>query len=313
MTRTRSQATSVPFRSESGYVLVFAMAVMLVVLTVGMRFLAVVHSRHQVSDNEKTGMQALLIADAGIQRVAQELSQDMTWNGSFRNQPFAGGTYTASITSRSRDHVVCQCEGTFGGVTRRRAACIYGIDNFGNVSIWASCYGTGQNRWDHKDRLIDSADGETETYASHRLGENHDEMSLAGVDSDLRGIQISKVEIVISGYTDKRVGDDYLEVRWRLDESGTDGQWHVWPDSDLAKHKDEHHAGRMYLDVTNDAPPGGWRWEHFGHGTDLELRFASTKVGHNDKVKLYVDCAGFRVTWGLARKRKEPIEWVTLR
>jgi len=283
-------------RGEAGYALVFALAVMLVVLAVGMRYLAVVQSRHTVSDNEKAGLQAAMIADAGVQRAVRELSQDMTWHGSFTNEPFAEGTYSARVLSRSPGRVVLLAEAAFGPITRRRVATVYTPDGTGNMHIWAGCYGTGANEWLNKRNLIDSAEGETGTYANHWLSGWGNQMSLTGFGSDLRSVSLSKVEIVISGYVRREVVDDYLEVCWRLNGSGTTGQWHAWPCADLALH-DQAHPGRMYLDVTDDPPPGGWRWEHFAHDTDLELRFASVRVGWLDFVELYADCAGFRVTW----------------
>ncbi len=284
-------------RGEGGYALVFALAVMLVILAVGMRFLAVVHSRHKVSDNEKTALQATLIADAGLERVVRELSQDMSWNGSFSDVPFAGGTYSASVTSRESGYVVVAAQGTFGTVTRQRVAHVYTPTDSGSLHIWASHYGTGTNEWQDEQNLIDSAEGESGWYAHHRLGEGADQMSLAGLGSDVRAVPITKVEIVISGYVSDDPDDDYLRVQWHFSVSAATGQWHIWPNDELDDHEGIENTGRMYLDVTDDPPPGGWHWEQFYHGTDLELRLASVKVGDDDKVELYVDCAGFRVTW----------------
>ncbi len=283
---------------ERGYALVFALGVMLVVLAFGVRFMAVAHSRHLITDNEKAAIQATMIADAGLQRVARELGQDMSWSGAFSSVPFAGGTYSTWIIGRNAEYVVAQTEGTFGTVTRGRYGLIYTPASSGVVHLWGSTYGLGLNEWDARENLFDSAEGETGTYAFHRLGEGKDQMSFAGFGSDVRAAAISKVEIVISGYVDTAPVDDYLSVRWRLTSSGTGGDWHVWSNDVLDDYVYVVKTGRIYLDVTDDAPPGGWRWEHFFHGTDLELRFASYRVGLDDRVDLYVDCAGFRVTWG---------------
>jgi hypothetical protein len=195
--------------------------------------------------------------------------------------------------------VLAQTEGTLGTVTRSRTGYIYTPAGSGVADLWGSTYGTGLNEWDAWENLFDSAEGETGTYAFHRLGRAKDQMSLAGFGSDVRAVAISKVEVIISGYIDNKVPtNDYFTVQWRLGTSGEVGQLHVWPQADLAAHYGVGATGPMYLDVTGDPPPGGWRWEHFFHGTDVELLLASAKVGASDKVDLYVDCAGFRVTWG---------------
>jgi Tfp pilus assembly protein PilX len=285
-------------RAEGGYALVFALAVMLVLLVVGMRFMAVAHSRHLISDNDKTALQAVLTADAGLQQVVRQLSQDMTWNGSYTNVAFAGGTYSASVASRGSGYVEVTAEGTYRGVTRRRGTYVYTFSGGGSTHAWGSCYGTGTNQWKNMSNLIDYAGGEQATYANHKLGEAANQMSLTGVGCDLYSVPITKVEIVISGYVSCAPTDDYLMVRWQLPTMGAAGSWTTWPSSDLASHVGSSQAGRMYLDVTSNPPPGGWNWTLFYHGTDLELRFASVKVGTDDKVNLYVDCVGFRVTWG---------------
>jgi len=277
---------------------VFALAVMLVLMAVGVRFLAVVETRQKISDNERTGLQAALIANAGLERVNRELSLDMNWSGSFTDQPFAGGMYSASVFSRTPEYVVVSAEGSFRTVTRCRYGYVYTPTASGRVQIWGSHLGSGPNEWDDETRLIDSALGETSTFASHKLGEAADQVSLAGFDSTVHSVPLVKVEIVISGYVDKTPIDDYLMVGWRFNISGAAGQWHVWDNAVLGDFVLIGNAGRMYLDVTDDPPPGGWRWEYFSPGTDLQLRCASVRVGTDDKVKLYVDCAGFRVTWG---------------
>jgi Tfp pilus assembly protein PilX len=285
-------------RAEGGYALVFALAVMLVLLVVGMRFMAVAHSRHLISDNDKTALQAVLTADAGLQQVVRQLSQDMTWNGSYTDVAFAGGTYSASIAGRGYGYVLVEAEGTYRGVTRRRGTTVYTYSSSGSGLLWAGCYGTGTNQWKNMSNLVDYAWGEQGTYAYHKLGESSNQQSLAGFGRDLYSVPITKVEIVISGYASRTPVNDYLMVRWQLPTMGAAGSWTVWPSSDLAAHVGSAQTGRMYLDVTSNPPPGGWSWTLFYHGTDLELRFASVKVGTDDNVNLYVDCAGFRVTWG---------------
>lgn len=295
MRRTRQAERAWP---ERGYALVFALAVMLVILVVGMRFMAVAYTRHLVSDNDKTALQAVLTADAGLQQVVRQLSLNMTWNGSYSNVAFAGGTYSASIADRGSGWVQVTAEGTYRGVTRRRGTMVYTFSGGGSTHVWASCYGTGTNQWTNMSQLIDYAGGEQSTYASHKLGESANQQSLTGFGRDLYSVPITKVEIVISGYVSQAPTDDYLLVRWQLPTMGAAGSWTVWPSSDLAAHVGSSQTGRMYLDVTGNPPPGGWSWPLFYHGTDLELRFASVKVGTDDNVNLYVDCAGFRVTWG---------------
>jgi hypothetical protein len=282
---------------EGGYALVFALAVMLVVLIIGLRYLAVVHSRQKVTNNEKDALQASLVADAGIERAVRQLSLDMGWDGSYSSLPFAGGTYSASVTGRTASYVAVSAEGTYRGVTRRRTARVYTPDSSGTVRLWGSCYGTGANEWKDKEDLVDSADGEMSTHSYHKLGEGADQMSLTGFGSDIRSAAIVKVEVVISGYVSQNVYDDNLYVQWQLPGLGASGVWHNWPESDLDAHVGSWNAGRMYLDITADAPSGGWQWQHFYHGTDIELRFCSVRVYTDDNVYLYVDCAGFRVTW----------------
>lgn len=284
-------------RGEGGYALVFALAVMLVVLIVGMRYLAVVHSRQKVSNNEKDALQALLAADAGIERAARELSLDMSWNGSYSSLPLGGGSYSVSITGRSAGYVEVAAKGTYRGVTMGRMARVYTPDSSGIAQLWGGCYGTGTNEWKDEENLVDSADGETGTYSYHKLGEGADQMSLGGFGSDIRSAPITKVELVISGYVSHDPDNDYLRAQWCLPGLGASGVWHAWPQSELSAHDAFWLAGRMYLDVTADAPSGGWRWQHFYHGTDLELRFSSARINEDDSVILYVDCAGFRVTW----------------
>jgi Tfp pilus assembly protein PilX len=284
-------------RADGGYALVFALAVMLVLLVVGMRFMAVAYSRHLISDNDKIALQAVLTADAGLQQVVRQLSQDMTWNGSYTNVAFAGGTYSASIASRGSGYVEVTAEGTYRGVTRRRGTYVYTFSG-GNTITWGAGYGTGTNQWKNMSNLVDYAWGEQATYAYHKLGESANQMSLTGFGRDLYSVPIIKVEIVISGYVSQAPSNDYLMVRWQLPTMGAAGSWTAWPSSDLAAHVGSSQAGRMYLDVTGNPPPGGWNWTLFYHGSDLELRFASVRVSGDDGVYLYVDCAGFRVTWG---------------
>lgn len=283
---------------QGGYALIFALAVMVVVLIIGLRFLAVVHSRQKTTGNEKNALQAVLLADAGLERAARELSQDVTWNGSFTGEPLAGGTYSAQLTGWGTDYAIVESQGTFRDVTRRRVGFVYTPDLSGSAHVWASRYGAGPDEWQQKENLIDGADGETGSYAWHTLGEANNQMSLAGFDSDLRSVPVTKVEIVISGYVDRYVlWWDRLQVSWRLQESGESGQWHTWPRSDLLEHRGSGSTGRMYLDVTDDPPPGGWHWQHFAPGTDLELRFTSSGLRFT-RVKLFLDCVGFQVTWG---------------
>jgi Tfp pilus assembly protein PilX len=295
MRRTRQAERAWP---ERGYALVFALAVTLVILVVGMRFMAVAYTRHLVSDNDKTALQAVLTADAGLQQVVRQLSLDMNWNGSFTDVAFAGGTYSASIAGRGSGWVQVTAEGTYRGVTRRRGTTVYTYSSSGSGLLWAGCYGTGTNQWKNMSNLVDYAWGEQGAYAYHKLGESADEQSLAGFGRDLYSVPITKVEIVISGYVSQTPFNDYLLVRWQLPTMGAAGSWTVWPSSDLASHVGSARAGRMYLDVTSNPPPGGWNWALFYHGTDLELRFASVRVLTDDGTYLYVDCAGFRVTWG---------------
>ncbi len=293
----RRASTTRGLRGEGGYALVFALAVMLVILIVGMRYLAVVHSRQKVTNNEKDALQASLVADAGIEHAVRQLSLDMSWNGSYSDLPLGGGTYSASITDRSAGYVEVTAKGVYRGVTRRRLARVYTPASLGVAQLWGNCYGTGSNEWKDKENLVDSADGETGTYSYHKLGEGADQMSLSGFGSDIRSAPITKVEVVISGYVSKRLKDDYLKVCWNLAAMGASGQDHIWPVDAFDLHDDFYSAGRVYLDVTDDPPPGGWQWQHFYHGTDIELRFSSAVVSSDDKRYLYVDCAGFRVTW----------------
>jgi len=293
----RRTSTRRGLRGEGGYALVFALAVMLVILIVGMRYLAVAHSRQKVTNNEKNALQASLVADAGIERAVRELSLDMSWNGGYSDVPLGGGTYSASITGRSAGHVEVTARGTYRGVTRDRVARVYTPASSGIAQLWGACYGTGTNEWRDKEDLVDSADGETDTYSYHKLGEGADQMSLGGFGSDIRSAPITRVEVVISGYVSHDPENDYLRAQWHLPGLGASGLWHAWPQSDLDAHDAFWRAGRMYLDVTDDPPPGGWKWQHFYHGTDLELRFSSARINEDDSVILYVDCAGFRVTW----------------
>lgn len=322
-------------RRDGGYALIFALAVMVVVLIIGLRFLAVVHSRQKTTNNEKDALQAVLLANAGIERAARELSQDMTWSGSFSDEPLAGGTYSAHVAGQGTNYVIVQAAGTFRDVTRRRIAYVYTPDSSGSVHVWGSCYGSSANEWDDVENLIDSADGETDAYSSHDLGDDGNAMSLAVFDSDVRSVPISQVEIVVSGYVSRQPrGNQSLEVRWVLTGSGETGQWQEWTRNDLEDHVGQQRAGRMYLDVTDDPPSGGWHWGHFRPGTDLELQFRSSGSATilepveegaelelfsfrsrgrgrvrpprrprpwprpSRTVTLYVDCAGFRVTWG---------------
>jgi len=250
-----------------------------------------------VTNNEKNALQASLVADAGLERTVRQLSLDMSWDGSYSGLPLGGGSYWASITDRTAGYVEVTAEGIYRGVTRRRLARVYTPASSGVAQLWGSCYGTGTNEWKDEENLVDSADGETGTYSYHKLGEGSDQMSLSGFGSDIRSAPIKKVEVAISGYVSQNVYNDDLRVQWSLPGMGAAGPWHTWPESDLDDHDESWKAGRMYLDVTDDPPPGGWQWQHFYHGTDLELRFSSVRVNLDDNVYLLVDCAGFRVTW----------------
>jgi hypothetical protein len=282
---------------ERGYALIFALAVMLVLLIVGLRFLAVVYARQKTTDNEKKALQACLLADSGLERAVRELSENMSWNGSYSTLPLADGQYSVEVTERGAGYVTVRATGVYGGTARERTARVYTPASSGTQIIWASCFGTGANEWKSKPNLVDDADGETGAYAYHKLGESADQMSLAGFGSDIRSAAITKVEVIISGYVTAAPVNDYLKVQWYLSKSAAAGQWLVWPASGLSSHVTVQEAGRMVLDVTNYPPPGGWQWRHFYHGTDLELRFASVRVLIDEGVYLYVDCAGFRVTW----------------
>ncbi|MBN1918207.1 MAG: hypothetical protein JW889_09875 [Verrucomicrobia bacterium] len=294
MTRTRGQFGA---DGERGYALIFSLGVMVVLLTVGLRFLAVIHSRQKTTDNEKKAIQACLLADSAVERAVRDLSENASWNGGYSALPLADGTYSVAVTNRGAGYVMVRAEGAFGGTTRARTACVYTPGGSGQTTIWAHSYGTGLLEWKDKERLIDRTDGENGMYANHKLGEDADQMSLGGFGSDIRSATITKVEIVLSGYTGQSVVDDRLLVQWYLSASAAAGQWLIWPESDLDSHVYSPNTGRMVLDVTDYPPPGGWQWRHFYHGTDLELRFASLKVLLDDGVYLYVDCAGFRVTW----------------
>ena len=284
-------------RRDGGYALIFALAVMLVVLIIGFRFIAVVHSRQQCTNTETDALQAALIADGGLERVARELSQDMSWSGTFTDLPLAGGTYTAGVSGQGAGYVTVSSQGTYRSITIERTARVYTPSGSGTVHIWGSSFGTGDNEWHDKANLIDWGLGESDAYANHKLGEGADQMSLAGFGSDIRSATITKVEVVISGYVDTAPVDDHLQVNWHLAGSATTGPLEVWDNGVLDDLLLYENRGRIYLDITSDSPAGGWQWRHFYHGTDLELRFASFKVGDDDHVNLYVDCAGFRVTW----------------
>lgn len=284
--------------SERGYALIFALGAMLVMLIVGLRFLAVVHLRQLTSDNEKAALQASLLADAGVARAAYELSQDMTWAAGYTDLALGDGTYSVAVTGSGADYVQVTATGSFRGTTRTRVAKVYTPAPSGTTILWGAYYGSGNIEWADPQRVIDSADGENDSFAYHLMGDPaQNEMSVAAFGSDIRGAAITKVEIVISGYISQKTNKQSLLVAWHLAGSAATGTWHEWNTKELDGASGYDARGRLSLDVTKDPPPGGWQWRHFYHGTDLELWLMTQSSGSSKQVWMYLDCVGFRVSW----------------
>jgi len=283
---------------ERGYALIFALGAMLVMLIVGLRFLAVVHLRQLTSDNEKAALQASLLADAGVARAAYELSQDMTWAAGYTDLALGDGTYSVAVTGSGADYVQVTATGSFRGTTRTRVAKVYTPAPSGTTILWGAYYGSTNIEWTTPESLIDFVDGENDLFAQHLMGEPaQNEMSVAAFGSDIRGAAITKVEIVISGYISQKTNKQSLLVAWHLAGSGTTGPWCQWDTAALNACSPYNKRGRMYLDITNRAPAGGWQWRHFYHGTDLELWLMTQSSGSAKPVRMFLDCAGFRVSW----------------
>ena len=289
---------SITHRGEAGYALIFALGVMSILLVIGLRFLAVVQARQMTTNNEKQAIQAALLADAGVARAAYELSQSMKWKAGCTGVPLGGGTYSVAVTGTGTGSVEVMATGSFEGTTRARKAYVYTPAGSGTTILWGGYYGSGHIEWSEPEHLIDCADGENDLFAYHPMGEStRNEMSVGGFGSDIRAVAIKKVEVVISGYINQKIDKQSLLATWYWAGSGTIGPWCTWDKGKLDEHSGYDKRGRMYLDITNSPPPGGWQWRHFYHGTDLELRFMTQDAGSSSVVWMCLDSVGLRVEW----------------
>ncbi len=285
--------------SQSGAVLLFALGVMLILFIIGMRFLSVTASRQMVSNNQKDSLQAQLIAEAGIADALHELEKDRNWRAGFGNKVFAGGTYSVSIKgSISADVVELTSQSSFKNCGKSIYVNVTLPPQNGEVTVWATAEGTGPNEWHDRPRCYDSISGPNGQFAKHKIAESgENEMTLTGPRQEKIQVKITKLEIVFYGYLDKKLIDDYQMIRWETPKTGENGTYHNLGQAELSDIVGWGNEDYVYVDVTADAPSGGWKWSHFSENSDLQLRFESVQVHGRDPVTLFVDCAGFRISW----------------
>jgi hypothetical protein len=84
-------------RLEPGSVLLVVVLLVALLAAVVMGHLQVNTEEIQLVQNHAGGVEALMLAEAGLNEALARLGQDPRWNAGFRDKPFGRGTYTVVL------------------------------------------------------------------------------------------------------------------------------------------------------------------------------------------------------------------------
>ena len=294
-------------RADKGFILILVLGMVGILMILGSAYLGVSSIENDALINQKEVLQAEYIAEAGLEEALVGLSADLNWGQTPVSGTFAGGSYIVEVINiidfRPGDpltEVEINSVATYKNTSKELTvyAQFYDIDEGGGeITVWATQEGVGDNEWRELANAIDSSSGPNGTYAKHKMGQSgKNVVNLTGFDVGAQGSPITKVEAVIYLYV-TGLTDDYLRFRWEDENAGENGAYHIVSAVDLNVFDGLPNAGYLYVDVTNDEPAAGWNWGYFASGSSFELNIESFNEGSSDRAWFYADAVGFRISW----------------
>ncbi len=169
-------------KGQQGMALVITLLVMALLLLLGSAFLSISSTEIQIAFNERNGIQAFYLAEAGAERAIAELNLNSAYAGTGTTEPSLGtGTYAVTVTSvnppppGSFDRKQVTAFGYVPSSTAagRAMARVEVVVQRGSSFNWAA-FGQREVKFD-KEGLVDSYDSSKGPY----------DASKAGVDGDL--------------------------------------------------------------------------------------------------------------------------------
>jgi len=104
-------------QDERGAALVLALIVMTGLSLLLMSSLEILTTSIQIAGNHIHDIQAMYIADAGVEDAIKELRANPNWNAGFTNKSFGAGSYTVTVTN-TNPIVDVQSTGTVSNFSR---------------------------------------------------------------------------------------------------------------------------------------------------------------------------------------------------
>jgi hypothetical protein len=280
---------------ERGAVLFLSLGMMVILLSLGLMFVGIGTSRQMITNNQGDAIKARCIAWSGIEYALSQLRADPGSGSDIGASSFGGGGYAVDISRLSETEVELTATAKYGSVTERVCVVVEIPPSSGTVYAWALREGDPAYSWASSYRAHDDARGPNADYALIVKGQKA-EQGLAGFRIDNMAYPISKVEFVIHYFIpDEANFGARIEVRWRRVSDDKKCPWQHIDNPELIAAAPGG-VGFVAWDITSEPPPEGWIWEVFTAEPDFEIEIKQKDF--NDVEKLYIDCAGFRISWG---------------
>ena len=109
-------------KNRIGSVLLIAVFAIAVVTALVGGMLAIATEQIQLLSNQTSSVQALQVAEAGINDAMASLRSNRAWNAGFTNKTFWIGSYTVDVNNVNLPSVVIRSAGAANGYTARMTA-----------------------------------------------------------------------------------------------------------------------------------------------------------------------------------------------
>lgn len=103
---------------ENGFVLAWVLMVICFLMTVGLGLLSLSQWEGVQVTEDIWYLQALNLAEAGLERAVRELQNDPMWMGGWVDEPLGEGTYTVTSEDLGSGQVRIRSVGAVGGVSK---------------------------------------------------------------------------------------------------------------------------------------------------------------------------------------------------
>ena len=282
-------------KSGRGAILFLTLGIMMILLSLGVMFAAVTMSRHAITGNQKDALKARCIAESAVAAALSRLATNPGWSPSSGEIDFGGGKYSLDLNRLSDTEVEITAIGIYASARYRTCVVVHVPPSSGSVYAWALREGEPAFAWQDSYRAHDDARGPNADYAVIGGGIELDQ-GLAGFRVENVPYPITKVEFVIHYYIPQSLTGGRLEVRWRRTSDDAECSWVQMEAAELNAAVEENGLGFIAIDTTDHQPTGGWNWDIFTPELDFQIEVKSNEVNADETV--WIDCAGFRISWG---------------